>query len=418
MKNKSDMKKLTKKNFAAFVDIISNAYPGMKIITPEDKKKTIRRLTRAARDPKTNYYGLFKNGVLQGGMALYDFAMNYHGQMIPVGGVGLVAVDLLHKKEKVCKTLIEYFLHLYRKRGVSLTALYPFRPDFYKKMGFGYGAKISLYSVRPHDLPRSRNRLHIRYLTGRDKQSVIQCYNRFVKNTHGMMSERKHKWEYLFKTPEAKVIGYKEKNKVRGYMIFSFRTAQDGNWIKNNILVRELIYDSQEVLGELLGFLNTQSDQIHRILYGTHDEYLSFLLKDVRDGSDTILSPLAHQSNTQGIGIMYRIINTGALFTSLRLHNFNNQTCRLRVIIEDDFLPVNAGSIILHFRNGRVKTAARGYDVTIHMNIADFSSLVTGAVDFRHLWEYGLAKLSDNTFLDRVDDLFFTKQKPRTTTQF
>ncbi|UZM99543.1 GNAT family N-acetyltransferase [Lysinibacillus sp. MHQ-1] len=54
-------------------------------------------------DESLNYFGLWEEGNLIGGMRLHDFQMNLFSKMIPIGGVGLVAVDLLHKKEKGCE---------------------------------------------------------------------------------------------------------------------------------------------------------------------------------------------------------------------------------------------------------------------------------------------------------------------------
>jgi predicted acetyltransferase len=47
-----------------------------------------------------------------------------------------------------------YFLRHYREQGAPLVALYPFRPDFYRQMGFGYGTKMDQHRVKPSALPR------------------------------------------------------------------------------------------------------------------------------------------------------------------------------------------------------------------------------------------------------------------------
>jgi predicted acetyltransferase len=62
-------------------------------------------------------------------MCLHDFTMDFLGVRIPAGGVGQVAVDLLHKKEHVAKEMMAYALRHYRELGVPLVSLYPFRPD-------------------------------------------------------------------------------------------------------------------------------------------------------------------------------------------------------------------------------------------------------------------------------------------------
>ena len=75
--------------------------------------------------------------------------MTLFDQQVDIGGVGLISVDLLHKKEHVAKNIMKAFHNHYRSQGVTLTALYPFRPDFYVKMGYGLGKKMNQYKFKP-----------------------------------------------------------------------------------------------------------------------------------------------------------------------------------------------------------------------------------------------------------------------------
>lgn len=419
MKKKTGIKKIPIKDYDAFVDIVADAYPGMKIITPEEKEKTVKQLKESAKYPTMDYYGLYRKSKLIGVMALYDFTINLFSTKAKIGGIGLVAVDLLHKKEKVCKEMVSYFLELYWKKGACMTALFPFRPDFYRKMGFGIGSKVAQYSVKPQDLGRAGMKKHIHHMTIKDKTALERCYNRFVERRHGMMSARPNKWAQVFKAPTAKIIGYKKGTQILGYIIFTFKKVQENNWIKNDIIIQEFIYENRDVLNELISFLHTQSDQINRIIYSTQDEYFHFILNDPRDGTDNILVPLAHQSNTQGIGIMYRVINMKRLFRTMKKRNFNDQTCRIKINIKDSFLARNDGSVILHFYNGRLKgEGKRDYEVEIWVDVGDFSSLIIGAVDFRSLHEYSLADISSTRYVNLINSLFLVAQKPMSTTQF
>lgn len=419
MKANSKIKIIPKKDYAKFVDIIANAYPGMKIITPEDKKNTMTKLKKTSNFRTVNYYGLYRENRLRGVMALYDFTLNLFSNMVKTGGIGLVAVDLLHKKEKVCKEMVHFFLNHYKKKRASMTALYPFRPDFYRKMGFGIGTKIMQYKVKPNDLICSGTKRHIQIAGLKDIKLLEGCYNRFLKYRHGMLSERPNRWVNTLNAPGARIVAYKKANKILGYIIFTFKKAQDNNWIKNDIIIREFIYENKEAYDELISFLHSQYDQINRVVLTTHDEYLHYSFNDPRDGTDNILVPLAHQTNTQGIGIMYRVIDTKLLFKLLRNHNFNDQTCRIKINIKDTFFRPNNQSIILDIVKGKIKSMAhRKYDVEIWLDIADFSSLIMGAVDFGSLYKYNLAKISPVRSRDLVNSIFSVIQKPMSTTQF
>jgi predicted acetyltransferase len=52
-------------------------------------------------------------------MCLHDFTMDFLGVRIPAGGVGQVAVDLLHKKEHVAKEMMAYSPQHYQETCLS-----------------------------------------------------------------------------------------------------------------------------------------------------------------------------------------------------------------------------------------------------------------------------------------------------------
>jgi predicted acetyltransferase len=103
----------------------------------------------------------------------------------------------------------------------------------------------------------------------------------------------------------------------------------------------------------------------------------------------------------------------------LRERNFGGQTCRLKLTIEDSFLPENAGSAFLRFEDGRLHLMDDGgYDVEVCMDVAEFSSLLVGAVNFRSLHKYGLAEISDPGYVGTIDKVFAVEDKPICTTAF
>jgi predicted acetyltransferase len=116
---------------------------------------------------------------------------------------------------------------------------------------------------------------------------------------------------------------------------------------------------------------------------------------------------------------MYRVIDTAGLFAALKRHNFGNRDCRLKISVTDSFFPENQASHIVHFADGQPRCKKSGvFDVEINLDVSDFSSLVMGAVNFRSLYDYGLAEISDKRYVNMINSLFLTDQKPKTTTQF
>jgi predicted acetyltransferase len=115
---------------------------------------------------------------------------------------------------------------------------------------------------------------------------------------------------------------------------------------------------------------------------------------------------------------MYRVIDTPGIFGLLAERDFG-QTCRLKLTLEDSFLPQNAGDYYLRFEGGRVSVENGGEtDVQLGMDVADFSSLLVGAVNLRSLYRYGLARVSEPGYVDVLDKIFAVRDKPICTTAF
>jgi predicted acetyltransferase len=406
-------------DFTDFAAIGANAYPGMKVVSDEDRQKLKQRLISIDEDPTVDFYGLFDGQRLLGGMRLHDFTMNMFGAKVKAGGVGFVAVDLARKKEAVAKELIAFFLRRCRDRGQHLALLYPFRPDFYRSMGFGYGTKMSQYRVRPASLPRGPSKAHVQLLGAHDAQLVADCYNRFGAIKHGLIERSLNDVQLTFGNPENKIVGYNKNGTIEGYVIFTFRQSRTDTFLRNDIVVRELVYEHPEALAELLTFLHTQADQIDYIFFNIQDDTFHHLLFDPRNGTDNTISNLYQESNTQGVGIMYRVVDTRELFAKLPDHSFGGQQCRLKIALRDSFLPENGSDVTVHFTNGRAALQDEGdYDVAIQLDVAEFSALLMGVISFKSLYCYNLAAISDPRYLDTVNRLFLAEEKPVCMTWF
>lgn len=406
------IKILQETDYDAYVDLSLNAYPGIRIRSTAEKEQFRRRALNMQADPTINLYGLFENGELWGAMRLYDFQMKLHNTMAFVGGLGGVAVHLLHKKKRVAYDMIQFFLSHYKERGAALTALYPFRPDFYKQMGFGYGRKLDQYCIKPADLPSSGNRADVTFLTAKDRSALIQCYNRYLTQTNGLMKLSNFTLDSLFSASTLKIAGYWEEGELRGYLIFQFEPIEPNNFLRNRIMVRHIVFENSRALHGLFAFLHAQQDQIEEIVIHTQEPDFHYLFHDPRNGLHPMMPPVFQQSNVQGLGIMYRIIDLPNLLVQLQKHNFGNQTCHVRFTVEDSFFAEHAGSYDFSFVNGRLQPTSAPPEVEISLDVAELSSLIMGATTFTQLYRLGCVQISDADYVEILHQMFYTDQKP------
>jgi predicted acetyltransferase len=416
----TDIRRLTPEELSDFVPIAANAYPDFHVNTAEERQKLVERWQGQLADATTSFHGAFRDGKLLGGMKHYDFQMTIFGAQVPTGGVGLVAVDLHRKKERVAYGLIQYFLHHYRERGAPLVELYPFRPDFYQQMGFGYGTKQSQYHVLPGDLPQAPTREHVRALVAtEDLPLLMDCYNRYQQRRHGMIARSQLQWQRILGGAEQRAAGCLRDGRLTGYLMFSFQPGAGGNWFDTDLTVEELVAETPEALAELLAFLRVQADQIRRITVNTQDEDFHFLPRDPRNGTGHVLPPVCHESNTQGVGLMYRVVDVPGIFAALAEHDFGGQTLRLQLTIRDSFYPENDGAVVVHFNAGHpLVVGDSDSDAQVGLDVADFSSLLMGCVSFKSLYRYGRVTLSDTSYLDTLHRMFLAEEKPICMTVF
>ena len=406
------IEKIKAENAAKASEILFNAYVEFR----DTKEVPKEEIEEAKKKLETNYeasrlYGCFDDDILKGVMYIVTRQMTLFGSKIKVGTNGALAVDLLHKKEKVAYSFIKESLSISAADGCLVQALYPFNASFYRSMGFGYGGRVQKFRIEPSSFPRGE-RGDIRFLGKEDIPAMKECYESFSIKYNGMIDYDDGDYANMVKYGNSTLGAFKD-GKMQGYMYMTYETADKQN---KYIQVRDLVYLNPETLLTFSTFLNSQADQYKRIGINSHDQYLHYYVTDARRDIKDIYLPDNNEVYTYFPGVMYRILDLPGIIQSVP-HNYGRQTLTLKINIEDNVL--GDKSYIVSFEEGRAKMAdTEEFDVEISMNIANFSSMFMGAVDFKSLLGYGLAKISDNSYVEAVEMAFKTDRSPMCTKFF
>jgi predicted acetyltransferase len=407
--------------YRRLIEIGAEAYPIMKFDAAARDAAFERGHDRALRMPESRYVGAYRDGRLVGAMCVYDFWMNVRGTFAFTGGVGGVAVAPEHKRTGVARDLIRGFLDEYRERGAALAVLHPFRPGFYRKLGFGYGTKMQQYRVALDALPAGGARDRVRRLGPGDVDRFLATFERVARSTNGLFRREPWRAAAALADESLRTYGYEDASGLGGYLTYEVRLGDTGTQNRNELYVHELLYETPAALGALLAFARSQRDQFAALIVNTQDPDFHFLLDDPRNGSDRVLFPPAyHETNAQGLGIMYRLINISAFVNAaVETISFGALDGTVRVALRDGFLESNSGVYAIAFEAGRPRPAATSAaaDVDLQIDVADFSSLVMGSVRLRSLIAYGRAVLSNHEWLQRLD-VAFAAQPPQCLTRF
>ena len=370
-------------------------------------------------DESVEFFGMFDNDELVAVMRLFDFETNLFGKIVKTSGIGFLGVSLLHKKKKVARDMLKFYEEHYRERNMPIGSLLPFRPDFYKKMGYGFGTKINKLNLPAERFPIDLSKPDIRKIQASDFEKIHDCHDSFVMNNHGMNRKLYYEKIQMLKEKNQKIVGiYDEDENIKGYTMFEFYNGKSDNYTINNIAIKELIYDSSDTLRQLLGFYRKQEDQVQYISLVTSDEAFHFLFDDPRNDTLNYIPFGYLESNTQGIGMMYKIFDVEMAFRQCEHRNYNNQDINIKLVVEDAFIDKNISELTLGFVNGKVNFDVNNHDVEIKLSISDFSSLFMGVISPSQLYRLGLIEIEDKNQLYRLDLLFYNNQKPQTNTDF
>ncbi len=412
----SSIRIIPKEEYLQLVEIKYNAYP-FNVLTDEQKQETAQKYQQSLQEGFGRaFYGLYRQEKMVGAMKAYDFSMNLFGHQTLVGGVGGVAVDLIHKKEKACKEMIQFFLQDYYDKGACLTALYAFNLAFYRRMGFCFGSKTDHYFLKTASLP-FYSKKHLRFYNSSDRPQLEKCYQRYALHHHGMMERSEYEWNVLLKQKGLRIVVFApEENNIKGYLIFKFSLKGE---MKYDLQLVEFVYHNREGWRTLVSFLQTQADQSPRIKLDTQDEDFHFLLSNPHNGQDNQVV-LHHPSNVSEVGIMYRIVNVKRYFQILKDHHFGNETIKVCFDIEDDLLEGNNGKTVVYFEKGLTKVQSEDapFEVEVSMKVGEFSALAMGGIGFRKLYQYGMTAISDIDYLESIHRLFDFGKKPICKTRF
>lgn len=388
-----DFRRLAEEDLEDYARIVRHAYPSIGSRSSESIAEYAQKLAdRAENDPRIGYHGLYRDGRMLGGLYLNDFRMNFRGRMVPALGVSLVAVDLAHKRRHVCKEMMEAVLRRMEEGDYALTTLYPFRADFYRRMGFGFGSPVYELDLDPAALPRSDLRDRVRLLDGESASEALELYSEMLAGTNGLLEKREQELRDPVESGNACLAAYGEAGRVRGYALFRFGKPPKSNFLLYDLEVLELVHDGPKALTGLLAFLAAQSDQVRRIRIYTHDLKLAYRFQNPATRDRRLLPRVHHPVAVAGIGVMYRFADPGETLSLFASTGSAESIPPVELVVEDDFIWKGARSVTLCEEGGSITMCQRAPTSEIRVRIDAFSSLAAGSMTLADLVRLGIAE--------------------------
>lgn len=414
---------LEKQDFEQAVNIYSLAYPGMGLQSTEKKTTYGERLIKEQEEQTgIHYFGYYgPNEELLGVYALHDFEGNVNGKFQRVFGIGMVAVHLLHKKEKIAFKLLSHFHAYARQENVALVTLYPFNPSFYQKMGYGFGPARFEFKIKPNVLITDGEKGLVKFLTADDEEAIVQLYNDYAEKHHGMMkrtwSERQH-----IKNGMKQYVGVEENGELIGAIAFALQPVKDSNFIHHHLVVFEWIWTKPRAYKQLASWLQSQQDQVDRIIFRTNDKSFMHALTNPSNDSNRIIPSVYHEVATTGIGLMYRITNVIDFIDELNFQSIRkpDHNIKLFIYVEDTFIKEQSGLYEVIYNGdfwNATKLSKSKEEANLQIGIHDLSSWWMGCVSLQALYDYGVVTIN-NIDIKMLDEWFKPQNSPICFTAF
>jgi predicted acetyltransferase len=268
------------------------------------------------------------------------------GRPVGVGGVASIGVAPEARRAGIAHALIAHLLQKMRARGTPLSMLYPFRHDFYRKLGWGLTSAMHRYRLRPASIPLYPERGRVRAAEPSDLGAIRRCYERAAARGTGLLSRSEPVWQAML-APEvvrvAVVSADEPSRAIDGYV--SYRMLPEVGTQAIELEVTEFVAVTDTARFALLGFLSSQRDQISRVQLALPiDDPLLPILSDPRGPSGELVRGLLMISGDLVVGAMTRIVG---LATALRARAWEASDGEIALRMDDAWAPDNVQPVTL-----------------------------------------------------------------------
>lgn len=219
------------------------------------------------------------DGSLAGASKIYRMELHVAGSPLPMMGLAAVAVAPSHRRRGLGARLCTEALRVAAERGDVVSVLYPFRPEYYERLGWGLVGELHDYRFQTGALPRYEEARHVRAATHQtDRDAVAACYARVASRSNGPITRGPRLWAYRLAAEE---IGVRplpgdaagggsgadrglraivfDDGEVAGYALLRSVSRRAGG--ERVLEIRELVAETERAYRGLLGHVAARSDR-------------------------------------------------------------------------------------------------------------------------------------------------------------
>jgi predicted acetyltransferase len=325
-------------------------------------------------------------------LQIHPFRQFIGGVPLPMAGIGTVTVAPTHRRRRLAAELMTNALRVARDRGDVVSALYPFRTEFYARLGYGQADLAHQYQIAPDMLRDAPERLRVELLDDDVARSeALRLYQHWAPTQTGQLQRGERLWQQLCTEDARVVVGYRgDDGALEGYALVTYLV--DSSVAKRTLEVDEIVWLTPAARRGLYAWLASMSDQWREVvLRALPAQRLGDWIREPRlpFGRSAPTWRLWAPGATLMYGTMSRIVDMHGAWTQRRVDA--GASLAFGIEVDDEQIDDNRGRWRLELDGGRVAIRRdAGTDVTLRLNISTLSRLYIGALSPLAALEAGL----------------------------
>jgi predicted acetyltransferase len=338
---------------------------------------------------------------IAGALKSLPFTQHMGGTALSMFGLAAVGVAPWARRRGVARILCEHALRAAFERRDAVSALYPFRPAFYRRMGWALVGELQTWRFAPEQLADPGDP-GVDLATGVDLPAVEVCYVRAAERSNGLIERDPTRWKLHVDRAGAHIFVARTGGTVDGYAILLYGTGRSAE--KRPLFIREIVTVEESARRRLFGFISRQRDLWRRVRYdATPDERFDHRLADPRPPGYGTARTLWTETARILRGPMFRIVHLETAVAERRQWG-SAAAFDFVLTVDDSQLPGNNGPWHIAFDGSKAAIrpasgdpAAMRAGTRLELDAPTLAELYAGELSPSAAQRLGLARIEGDT---------------------
>ncbi len=337
-------------------------------------------------------YVVEEDGQVRASATVLPLQMFVDGEAVPMGGIAAVATHPAYRRRGYAGSLMRAVLEDMRGREVHLSLLAPFAHAFYRAYGWELATEGISYTLKPNELPTSKEQRFIRDYLEEDLPEIQRLleaeasrHSCSVRRSGGRWSQVLAHRDGRFKDLQAAI--YEREGEIGGYLLYK-QSEGEGQSPPRRLTVYEIIARTPQARAGLLSFAAAYDPLEFEVKYEAPrgeplHPYLGSSYVDARMNPDMMLRIVDVE---RALGLLRRGIGEPLVLE-----------------VSDDVISENNGEYTVG--NGEVVRGAEA-GARVALDVRRLAQLYAGYLPARELARRGYVEASSGRALELLEEMF------------